>query len=105
MGGLDQFWQKQLVSIMGFDWNEANQTKNYFKHAVSWQEVEEIFANQPLLILPDQQHSKNEIRYYALGRTNQNKQLLIVFTIRQNLIRVISARNQNKKERQTYAKI
>jgi len=48
--------------------------------------------------------SNTETRYYALGQTDDERQLFIVCTIRDNLIRVISARDMSKKEREVYLK-
>ncbi|MBU0501939.1 MAG: BrnT family toxin [Candidatus Margulisbacteria bacterium] len=64
-------------------------------------ECEEIFFNEPLVV-PDDKHSKMEQRFYALGRTNQDRLLFVVYTIRSNKIRVISARDMNKRERGCY---
>jgi uncharacterized DUF497 family protein len=47
-------------------------------------------------------HSKTEKRFYALGRTDSKRTLFIVFTVRNSLIRVISARDMNRKEREGY---
>jgi len=65
-------------------------------------ECEQLFFNKPLLIADDEKHSKKEQRYYALGHTNENRYLFIAFTVRNNLIRVISARNMNRNERRFY---
>lgn len=86
----------------GFDWDKANSEKNWIKHKVSKIECEQVFFNLPLIVSDDTKHSVSEKRWYLLGRTDQNRKLFIVFTIRKNLIRVISARNMNKKEREIY---
>ncbi|MGA2622609.1 MAG: BrnT family toxin [Bacteroidota bacterium] len=86
----------------GFDWDEANQSKNWGRHKVQWWECEEVFFNQPLYVYSDQRHSKTEDRFYALGKTNQERLLFIVFTRRKNNIRIISARDMHKKERNVY---
>jgi uncharacterized DUF497 family protein len=91
-------------NITGFDWDEGNVLKNWLKHKVSAGECEEIFFNEPVLIADDNKHSQIEKRYMALGRTNDKRQLTVIFTIRGNKIRVISARNQNLKERSFYEK-
>ena len=88
----------------GFDWDEGNRDKNWRKHNVSNAECEEPFFNRPLWVANDVGHSQGEQRYYALGQTNTGKLLFIVFTIRQNRIRVISARDMSRKERKFYAK-
>ncbi len=93
---------KDFSQIEGFEWDEGNIYKNWGKHKVTHFECEEIFFNQPLVVMPDIKHSEKEIRYYALGRTNQERFLFVVFTVRKKRIRVISARNMNKKERKWY---
>ena len=93
--------------IIGFSWDEGNARKNQDKHGVSQGEAEEIFFNQPLLVVGDDKHSQAELRYVALGATNFDVLLAVVFTLRQEgtLIRVISARPMSKKERMHYEKI
>lgn len=86
----------------GFDWDEANSEKNWIKHKVTKIECEQVFFNLPLVVSDDENHSASEKRWYLLGRTDQNRKLFIVFIIRKNLIRVISARNMNKKEREIF---
>ncbi len=88
--------------ITGFQWDEGNIDKNFKKHGVHWTECEEVFFNKPLVVKPDLKHSQKEDRYYALGKTNNGRLLFIVFTIRQDRIRIISARDMNKKERRFY---
>lgn len=90
-----------LLSIEEFDWDKGNINKNLEKHAISFQECEQIFFDPNILILPDYLHSQNEIRYHALGKTKNNF-LFISFTIRNNKLRVISARKMNKKEKNIY---
>ena len=91
-----------LFQVEGFEWDQGNIEKNWEKHKVSYLEAEEVFFNQPLLVQEDEIHSKFEPRYYVLGRTNDERHLFIVFTIRRNKIRVISARNMGRKERGIY---
>jgi len=86
----------------GFEWDEGNIEKNWISHKVTTNECEEIFFNQPLLIFEDEKHSITENRYYCLGNTNKNRLLMLVFTIRKKLVRVISARDMSRKERKVY---
>ncbi|WP_144777393.1 BrnT family toxin [Marinobacter maritimus] len=92
------------AQVTGFDWDEGNSRKNEEKHGVSQSEAEEIFFNEPLLVLEDSKHSQAEARFHALGETDDERLLHITFTLRQNgtLIRVISARNMHRKERAVY---
>lgn len=91
-----------VTECTGFDWDEGNKNKNATKHSVSWLECEQIFFNKPLLLEEDIHHSHTEQRFYALGKTDENRQLFVAFTIRNNLIRVISARDMSKRERKYY---
>ena len=86
----------------GFDWDEGNLLKNWEKHGVSASECEQIFFNNPLIAGMDQKHSKREPRHYALGITDEKRRLFVVFTIRKNKIRVISARDMSRKERKVF---
>ncbi|PJC29162.1 hypothetical protein CO053_00820 [Candidatus Shapirobacteria bacterium CG_4_9_14_0_2_um_filter_40_11] len=94
----------KLPVPLSFDWNKGNLDKNWLKHKVSLKEAEEIFFNRPLKIFEDEKHSQKEERLLAYGITNRRRQLMIVFTLRGEKIRIISARNQNKKERRIYEK-
>jgi uncharacterized DUF497 family protein len=91
-----------LDNLVGFDWDEGNKQKNWEKHKVEYTECEEVFFNTPLLISEDTKHSSQEKRNYALGRTDTNRMLFLVFTVRGDKIRIISARDQSKKERKIY---
>jgi len=57
---------------------------------------------QPLLVLEDPKHSLTEKRWAAFGRTDSDRLLVVVFTNRGSLIRVISARDMNSRERRFY---
>lgn len=94
-----------LKEIKEFDWDKANIEKNWLKHRVNFKECEEVFFNQPLFVNFDEKHStEEEKRFQALGQTNQGRKLFITFTVRKNKVRVISARDQNKKERKKHEK-
>ncbi|VAW51232.1 FIG01006001: hypothetical protein [hydrothermal vent metagenome] len=94
-----------LTEITGFDWDEGNARKNE-KHKVTMAEAEQVFFNEPLLVLEDSKHSKKEPRFHALGKSDEKRQLHITFTLRQagEKIRIISARDMHKKERAIYEK-
>ena len=92
------------AQITGFEWDEGNTRKNEEKHGVSQSEAEQIFFNEPLLVLGDGKHSQREVRYHALGKTDDVRLLHITFTFRDSgtLIRIISARDMHRKERAVY---
>lgn len=93
-----------LDLVVGFDWDAGNARKSVDKHGVSQAEAEQIFFNDPLLLLIDERHGGREARYHALGRTDAGRLLHVSFTMRQadTLIRVISARGMHRKEWQRY---
>jgi len=91
-----------VSEISQFDWDDGNILKNEQKHNLQWQRIEEIFFNEPLLIVEDFKHSQDECRCFALGKTDENEKLFVVFTARKNRIRIISARVMNQKERAVY---
>lgn len=92
-----------LPLFVGFDWDAGNARKNE-KHGVNQFEAEEVFFNQPLLLLDDARHGGQEAQFHALGKTHDGRKLHITFTLRQDatLIRVISARDMHRKERSIY---
>ena len=93
---------RTLQGCTGFKWDQHNAKKNWEKHKVTPAECEQIFFNKPLIVADDVKHSESERRFYALGKTDLHRNLFIVSTVRGNLIRVISARNMNKKEKGRY---
>ena len=94
--------QSGLSQIDGFEWDEGNRDKNRIKHKVSTGECEEIFFNQPLIILDDAAHSLGESRCAAFGITDAGRKRVVIFTVREKKLRVISARDMHRKERQFY---
>jgi uncharacterized DUF497 family protein len=94
-----------LSQTIGFDWDEANSGKSASKHSVSRAEAEQIFFDEQLLLADDVKHSQDEPRFHALGQTIEGRLLHVTFTLRDNQtrIRVISARDANRRERAAYA--
>ena len=94
--------QSCLAHATGFEWDAGNATKSWAKHGVSQSECEQVFFNQPLVLAADLAHSAQEHRYFALGQTDGGRLLLVVFTLRALLVRVISARPMSRGEREVY---
>ena len=91
-----------LTECEGFEWDDGNSEKNWISHQVSQSECEQIFFNIPLILLEDEKHSTEEKRYAALSQTDMGRLITVIFTIRNNKIRVISARDMSRKERKLY---
>jgi uncharacterized DUF497 family protein len=89
-----------LSQVEGFEWDQGNNRKSVEKHDLSQAEAEQVFFNEPLLIVEDVSHSSYEIRLHGIGQTDAGRLLHVSFTLRSNgkLIRVISARTMHRKE-------
>jgi len=92
----------EFDDIAGFQWDEGNADKNRVTHHVENWECEQVFFNAPLFILGDLKHSAKEERWAAFGQADEGRLLLVIFTERGNLIRIISARDMNRRERKFY---
>jgi len=91
-----------LPEFDGFEWDKGNAEKNWLAHQVTPQESEQVFFNTPLLVADDHRHSDNEKRFFVLGQTDEDRPLFVAFTLRQQKIRVISARDMHRRERKLY---
>lgn len=98
----EYIWTDVGIGVYVVAWDKGNYSKNQEKHSVESWECEQVFFNRPILLHEDQKHSSIERRMYVLGQTDAERKLFIVFTLRNQLIRVISARDMNKKEKVIY---
>lgn len=91
-------------ALDGFDWDQAN-LEHIKKHNVDYRECEEAFLNKPLIVNKDEAHTQIEERFRVVyGQTNKGRLMFMIFTIRNHKLRVISARDQSKKERKEFQK-
>ena len=93
---------RETFDFTGFQWDRGNIDKNLKRHNVTNWQCEQVFFNEPLIILGDPIHSVAEQRYAAFGRTDQGRLLVVIFTRRGRSLRVISARDMNRRERKFY---
>jgi len=98
------FTMIDLDKVKGFDWDGGNLDKSFEKHGIGPNQSEEVFLDENLLQINDIKHSKQEKRNIVIGETFMGSILFVVFAIRKNKIRIISARKANKKERRLYEK-
>ena len=92
--------------VAGFDWDVGNAGKCR-KHGVSLAEIEALFQGT-VMVLPDEGHSTAaEERHLAIGRTKQNRHVLVACTFRKRAgrtyIRPISARYMHERATDHYA--
>ncbi len=86
-------------NCIGFQWDKGNSEKNLIAHLVLRLECEQVFFNKPIIVSESGTSIQIEKRCCLLGRTDLDRFLFVVFTIRHNLIRIISARDMRKKEK------
>lgn len=94
----------ELFDPLAFEWDKGNREKNWTKHGVTTEECEEAFQDEYVFTQPDRLHAGAEERYILIGRTKNSRHLFIAFTIRNNCVRIISARNMHRKEILFYEK-
>jgi uncharacterized DUF497 family protein len=90
-----------------FEWDLAKSLQNLIKHGVSFEDLTSVFIDDRAIEWIDESHSKQEIRYKRIGLAVDQRILIVIFTLRQTrdgkeIIRIISGRQANKKERQAY---
>jgi uncharacterized protein len=96
----------RIPTPLQFQWDEGNGDKNWFKHQVSRSEAEEVFFDAAKRLLKEviMGPPAYEKRYILLGKTKNGRLLFIAFTLRDDCVRVISARDAHQKERPLYEK-
>lgn len=87
---------------MKYEWDENKAVKNLAKHGVSFAEAKTIFDDPLYVDFYDLDHSEDEERYLIVGESNRGRLLIVSYTERRELIRIISAREVTKSERETY---
>lgn len=87
---------------MQFEWNENKATSNLLKHGVSFEEAKTVFEDSLYVDFYDPNHSEDEDRYLIVGTSNQGRLLIVSYAEREDLIRLISARDLTRTEREAY---
>ncbi|EKE14542.1 MAG: hypothetical protein ACD_12C00439G0007 [uncultured bacterium] len=94
---------KIIDKSVEFEWDKGNIDKN-MKHGVEDKESEEIFGSKKKIFMKDEKHSLKEERYMIWGKTKMDRKLTVFFTLRNKKVRIISARDMNRKEKNAYEK-
>ena len=87
---------------MEFEWDENKAESNFLKHDITFEEAVTVFADPYLLFTEDSKHSQHEEREWAIGEAENGSLIVIIFTMRDDKIRIISARKATKTERKRY---
>ena len=87
-----------------FEWDPSKEAENQRKHRVSFAEAESVFADEHALLIDDPEHSDDEARFVLMGLSARLRVLVVVHAYREStgVIRLISARKANSRERGIY---
>jgi uncharacterized DUF497 family protein len=87
---------------MEFEWAQEKAAANFAKHGVSFEEAETVFGDPLYVDFYDPDHSVDEHRYIIIGESRQRRLLIVSYTERDDVVRLISAREVTRSERETY---
>ena len=87
---------------MRFDWDSSKASVNLRKHGVSFHEAATVFGDPMALTFSDPDHSSGEMRFLTFGVSRNSKFLIVSYTERQDVTRIISARKMSRQEREIY---
>jgi len=87
---------------MAFDWDKKKAAENFVKHGVSFEEAETVFDDPLYVDFYDPDHSLGEHRFIIIGESAQGRLLMVSYTERGDLIRLISSRELTSAERKKY---
>jgi len=87
---------------VSFEWDEEKAAVNQRKHGVSFAEAATVFGNPLAVIFDDPEHSMEELREIIVGHSDRERLLVVSFTEREGVIRIISARKATPRERRDY---
>ena len=93
-----------LSKLLEFQWDKGNINKNLEKHGVTNGEIEQVFFDSSKKEFTDVVHSGEELRCRVVGKTKSGRLLFVVYTLRGSKIRIISARDTNRREVLLYEK-
>lgn len=85
-----------------FEWDQEKAQSNRDKHGVSFEEAQTVFDDPLYVDFYDPDHSENENRYIIIGTSSVGNILLVSYTERGDIIRIISARQVTKQELKAY---
>ena len=85
-----------------FEWDPAKAEANLTKHGISLDEASKVFADALAQVLPEPGRSPGEDRAIMMGHSDRGRLLVVVFTEREERIRIISARVATRREQREY---
>jgi uncharacterized protein len=86
----------------GFDWDNQKAQLNWRKHRISFEEASTVFSDPLAITFPDPDHSEKEERWVIIGMSMFGRTLMVIHLERAAVIRIISARRADRRERREY---
>lgn len=87
---------------MEFEWDERKARTNLRRHKVDFADAATVFEDERALTVADD--APDEERYATVGLDPLGRVLVVIYTVRGERIRLISARRATRKERTEYEK-
>jgi uncharacterized DUF497 family protein len=87
---------------MWFEWDENKAAQNLVKHEVSFEEAVTVFGDPLSDTFNDPDHSIDERRFIIIGISEKGRMLIVAHTDKEDAIRIISAREPTRREREFY---
>lgn len=88
---------------MEFEWDRSKAVINAEKHGITFFEAVSVFSDDHALMIEDPDHSAEEFRSILLGVQSNGQLLVVVYTVREATIRLISARRATPSESRHYS--
>lgn len=85
-----------------FEWDEGKAGRNIEKHGVPFEEAATVFGDPLSLTIEDPAHSWGEERFVTMGDSYAHRLLVVVHTDRNDVVRIINAREATRRERRDY---
>jgi uncharacterized protein len=85
-----------------FQWDGVKAVRNRAKHGISFDEATTVFSDPLSLAIPDPDHSGEDERWIIIGETHRRRLVVVVHAEEAGTIRIISAREANRQEREKY---
>lgn len=87
---------------MRFEWNALKAAANLRKHGVSFDEAASVFFDPLSATGNDPDHSLDERRFVTFGLSSSGRLLVVAHTEHDEVIRIITARQATRSERNLY---
>jgi uncharacterized DUF497 family protein len=87
---------------VGLEWDEAKAAANFEKHGVSFADAATVFGDPLYVDFYDPDHSTDQNRYHMIGASKEGRILIVSYTERNGVVRLISAREVTPTERKAY---